>query len=214
MRVSKRPVAAVLALGLIAGGTGIVTAQDGESAGDVRFLVAENFWADWDPYNHTAQIQRRIEAQIFDFLVDFPDTSGDPVPMLATEWTQVDDRTWDFTLREGVTFHDGSTFDAEDVKASIELASGKTLRPPPADAESTDEVPSLSAGEWVPTAVEVIDPQTARLVSDTVREPLRATAQHPDRLLRRCRRPHGPRGAAEWDRSLPARDQRGHHQDD
>ena len=73
MRMSRRPVVAALVLGLTAGGTGIVAAQDAEPSGDVRFLVAENFWADWDPYNHTAQIQRRIEAQIFDFLVDFPD---------------------------------------------------------------------------------------------------------------------------------------------
>ena len=44
-------------------------------------------------------------------------------------WTQIDDTTWEFTLREGVTFHDGSAFDAADVKASIELASGAQLRP-------------------------------------------------------------------------------------
>ena len=42
-------------------------AQGGE--GEVRFLVAEAFWADWHPYLHTAQIQRRIEQQIFDPLV-------------------------------------------------------------------------------------------------------------------------------------------------
>ncbi len=41
-----------------------------------------------------------------------PDT-GDLIPMLATEWEQVDDLTWRFTLREGVEFHDGSPFDAE-----------------------------------------------------------------------------------------------------
>ena len=101
-------------------------AQDEAAASDgsVRFLVAENFWADWDPYNHSAQIQRRLEAQIFDYLVDFPDTKGDPVPMLATEWTPIDDMTWEFTLRDGVTFQDGSAFDAADVKTSIELASG------------------------------------------------------------------------------------------
>jgi len=75
-------------------------------SGSVRFLIAENFWADWDPYQHTAQSQGRIEAQIFDYLVDFPDTDAPPVPMLATEWTQIDDRTWEFKLREGVTFND------------------------------------------------------------------------------------------------------------
>lgn len=126
------------------------------TGGSVRFLIAENFWADWNPYQHTAQSQGRIEAQIFDYLVDF--AGGDlssPVPMLATEWTQVDERTWEFTLREGVTFHDGSTFDGEDVKASIELASGAT------------ETPSLQAGNWIPTTVEVVDPFTVRLQSES-----------------------------------------------
>jgi peptide/nickel transport system substrate-binding protein len=68
--------------------------------GSVRFLIAENFWADWDPYQHTAQSQGRIEGQIFDYLVDFPDTDAPPVPMLATEWTQIDDRTWEFKTEE------------------------------------------------------------------------------------------------------------------
>ena len=34
---------------------------------------------------------------------------------LAVSWKNIDEFTWEFNLREGVTFHDGSTFDAEDV---------------------------------------------------------------------------------------------------
>ena len=120
----------------------------------VRFLIAENFWADWDPYQHTAQSQNRIEAQIFDYLVDNPETDAPSVPMLATEWTQIDERTWEFKLREDVTFHDGSAFDAEDVKASIERSSGAT------------DVETLQAGDWIVTNVEIIDPFTVRLVSE------------------------------------------------
>lgn len=123
-------------------------------SGSVRFLIAENFWADWDPYQHTAGSQARIEAQIFDYLVDVPDTGAPPVPMLATEWTQIDDRTWEFVLREGVIFHDGSAFDAADVKASIELASGAT------------DVATLQAGSWISTTVEIIDDLTVRLTSE------------------------------------------------
>ena len=122
--------------------------------GSVRFLIAENFWADWDPYQHTAQSQGRIEAQIFDYLVDFPKTDEPPVPMLATEWTQIDDHTWEFKIREGVTFHDGSTFDAADVKASIELASGAT------------DTPTLQSGDWLPVTVEIVDDFTVRLTTE------------------------------------------------
>lgn len=39
--------------------------------------------------------------------------------VLATSWEQVDPKTWRFTLREGVTFHDGSPFNADSVVKSI-----------------------------------------------------------------------------------------------
>ncbi|WP_419738448.1 ABC transporter substrate-binding protein [Ruegeria sp.] len=45
-------------------------------------------------------------------------------PALATSWESIGDgEGWRFTLREGVTFHDGSTFDAEDVLFSYQRAS-------------------------------------------------------------------------------------------
>ncbi len=39
---------------------------------------------------------------------------------LATEWEALDEITWTFTIRDGVTFHDGTKLDAEAVKASFE----------------------------------------------------------------------------------------------
>ncbi len=41
-------------------------------------------------------------------------------PWLAEKWEQTDERTWKFTLRDGVTFHDGSSVNGETVKASFE----------------------------------------------------------------------------------------------
>jgi len=40
-------------------------------------------------------------------------------PTLATSWRQVDPRTWEFALRPGVRFSDGSPFSSEDVVASV-----------------------------------------------------------------------------------------------
>lgn len=48
---------------------------------------------------------------------------GDFVPALATEWEQLSPTEWEFTLREGVTFHDGTELDSTAVKLSLERAS-------------------------------------------------------------------------------------------
>ncbi|MDP8959424.1 MAG: ABC transporter substrate-binding protein [Actinomycetota bacterium] len=123
-------------------------------SGPVRFLTAENFWADWSPYASTALSQLRLERQVYDYLVDFP--TGDlsqPEGRLATDWRQVDDLTWEFQLREGVTFHEGQKLTAEDVKASVELASGFS-------GESAYSI------NWLPAQVEVVDELTARITTE------------------------------------------------
>lgn len=65
-----------------------------------------------------------VSGQIFETLVvQTPDM--ELVPGLATEWTLLDDGiTWEFKLREGVTFHNGEPFTANDVKFSFERAAG------------------------------------------------------------------------------------------
>lgn len=49
-------------------------------------------------------------------------SGGQVKPFLATGWTNPDDTTWRFTLREDVKFHNGDPFTAYDVKFSIETA--------------------------------------------------------------------------------------------
>lgn len=51
----------------------------------------------------------------------------EPEPRLATDYEQTDDTTWVFNLREGVTFHDGTEFNAEAVKANIERVVDPTV---------------------------------------------------------------------------------------
>ncbi|WP_333909568.1 ABC transporter substrate-binding protein [Kocuria rosea] len=50
------------------------------------------------------------------------DEAGDAQPMLATAWEQLDDTTWSFTIRDGVTFHDGTELTAENAAASLARA--------------------------------------------------------------------------------------------
>ena len=59
------------------------------------------------------------------------DDNGEPAAELATAWTTNDTATeWTITLRSGVTFHDGSTFDAADVKYTLERIKDPTLESP------------------------------------------------------------------------------------
>src|SRR6266851_2960126 len=43
-------------------------------------------------------------------------------PALATEWSNIDPTTWRFKLRQGVKFHDGTPFSADDVVFSMQRA--------------------------------------------------------------------------------------------
>jgi peptide/nickel transport system substrate-binding protein len=55
----------------------------------------------------------RVTRQVLEGLVGVDQTTGEPTPLLATEWSQTDDgRTYEFKLRENVKFQDGTAFDA------------------------------------------------------------------------------------------------------
>jgi peptide/nickel transport system substrate-binding protein len=58
---------------------------------------------------------------VFDSLVYFDAAKREYVPLLAKSWQRINDKTYEFKLREGVKFHDGSTFDADDVVYSFEV---------------------------------------------------------------------------------------------
>jgi peptide/nickel transport system substrate-binding protein len=60
-----------------------------------------------------------ITGQICEHLVD-RDPDGKLIPSLATSWQLINENTWQFKLRRGVTFHNGEEFDAKAVKFSIE----------------------------------------------------------------------------------------------
>ncbi|MBN6205792.1 ABC transporter substrate-binding protein [Ralstonia pickettii] len=81
-----------------------------------------------DPQNNNVITTSAVLVNIYNKLVK-RDPVGEIVPDLATDWEQVDDTTWEFTLAEGVTFHNGDAFTAEDVKFSLErVANDDTLQ--------------------------------------------------------------------------------------
>lgn len=63
----------------------------------------------------------RVTRQVLECLVTSDPDTGAPAPGLATQWSQSPDLlSWTFTLREGVTFHDGTPFNAAAVKANFD----------------------------------------------------------------------------------------------
>ena len=71
-----------------------------------------------DPQWHLLGNNTAAMRNIFDTLVG-RDVNLQDVPSLALSWRVVDDTTWEFKLRPGVKFHDGSVFTAEDVKFTL-----------------------------------------------------------------------------------------------
>ncbi len=61
-----------------------------------------------------------IDMLVYESLIELDDT-GKPATSLATSWTAEDGGwTWYFTIREGITFHNGASLTAADAAASIE----------------------------------------------------------------------------------------------
>jgi len=73
-----------------------------------------------DPHRTSSYFSFQVLENVFDTLVE-PDENLEMQPALAESWTVSDDQlTWTFELRDGVTFHDGSAFTAEDVVYSYD----------------------------------------------------------------------------------------------
>lgn len=73
-------------------------------------------------------------------LVKRDPASLDLVPHLATKWSNPSDTTWSFTLRDKVSFQDGTPFTSTDVKASVQrvIDQGAALAPLFGDIASLD----------------------------------------------------------------------------
>ena len=64
----------------------------------------------------------KVCDNIYDTLVEYKDGSTEIEPSLATSWESSEDGlTWTFHLRQGVTFHDGTPFNAEAVLSLIHI---------------------------------------------------------------------------------------------
>ncbi|MDP2732364.1 MAG: ABC transporter substrate-binding protein, partial [Hoeflea sp.] len=155
MNTTRRRFLAGTAVFGIAGAIGtpaILGKAFAQASNTLIFAAAGTVTGSWDPSSHTVAPQITAEGFLFGRLTRCPmtpDNPGEILPDLALSWSQVDEHTLEYKLREGVTFHDGKPFTARDVKATYEYASD----------------PGRPASAWYPgrVDVEVVDDLTVRL---------------------------------------------------
>src|SRR4029077_18149644 len=87
-------------------------------AAELRIGIAADVTS-MDPHFLNLAPNVNISWQVFDALTHV-DKNARLVPGLAAFWRAVDPMTWEFKLRRGVRFHDGSELTAEDVAFSID----------------------------------------------------------------------------------------------
>jgi peptide/nickel transport system substrate-binding protein len=106
--------------------------------------------ASLDPQLQNDAFTTSILSNIFDTLI-YRNQDLELEPGLATDWENIEDTVWEFTLREDITFHNGEAFTAEDVKFSLERPLDPELGSP------------LTSRFSVIDSVEVVDDFTVRV---------------------------------------------------
>ncbi|WP_061977505.1 ABC transporter substrate-binding protein [Aureimonas sp. AU20] len=103
-----------------------------------------------DPHLQWNTESYTIYRNIFDNLLT-RNAAGEIVPQIATKWAYDNDTTLTFTIRDDVTFQDGTKLTAEDVAFSVNRIIDPALKSP-----------QLSQFDQIQSA-EVVDPVTVRL---------------------------------------------------
>ncbi len=96
-----------------------------------------------DPQYADDGFERNVNDNIYEMLLH-RDSEGEIGPGLATDYEQVDETTWRFTLREGVSFHNGEPFNADAVVYSVER-----IIDPEYNSEQISFVETLTGAEAV-----------------------------------------------------------------
>jgi peptide/nickel transport system substrate-binding protein len=123
-----------------------VGAQDGGGGGTLTFSRG-NDSGTLDPQNTTSGEDRKVTAQVYDTLIEFEPNQTTLREGLATEWT-LEEATVTLTLREGVQFHNGEEFTAQDFVATYRRFTDSDYEYYPGDDYASVYGP-FTLGDWV-----------------------------------------------------------------
>src|SRR5438552_9738622 len=122
--VGRREFLALGGAGLALAGWPRAARGQAKRSGEIAAGLSERMLT-LDPANHYSISTTSVLRHLFDPLVDVTNDSKF-VPALAESWRAVNNTTWRFTLRKGVTFHDGTPFNADSVVYTLRRARDNT----------------------------------------------------------------------------------------
>ena len=125
-----------------------------ETAGEssITIGIPQDLEESLDPHKAVAAGTKEILFNIYEGLVK-PDSDGNMVPAVASKFTMDSEgKTYTFTLRDGIRFHDGTPVTVEDIQYSIERCADTS-------GEGTLLVPAFSNIE----SVEIVDEKTVNV---------------------------------------------------
>ena len=106
-----------------------------------------------DPYYNNVRVGVIIAANVWDTLLYRDPLTNEYKGQLAKSWTQVDDKTLELELRQGVKFHNGETFDADSVVYTLNFV-----------ADPKNKAVTQQNVRWI-DKVEKIDQYKVRIIS-------------------------------------------------
>lgn len=139
-----------------AGDTAAAPAAGEPKAGGTLTVALDGEIDTIDPHVSVTIVGFQVYTQIFEGLIQLNDTLDDVEPLLAESWEQPDDKTYIFKLRQGVKFHNGKDFTAEDVEFTFNRV-------------MDEEFNSARRPDFLPVeSLEVVDDYTVKF---TMKEP-------------------------------------------
>ena len=122
-------------------------------ANDTLGMAYEQAPENIDPYFNNVRIGVIIGANVWDTLLYRDPITNEYKGQLAKSWKQIDDRTIEFDLREGVKFHNGEAFDADSVVYTLNFM-----------ADPKNKATTQQNVRWI-EKVEKINPYKVRIIS-------------------------------------------------
>jgi peptide/nickel transport system substrate-binding protein len=145
--------AVALAAGVLSLGLLVATPASANKKTDTLNMAYDQAPESVDPYFNNVRIGVIIAANVWDTLLYRDPVTHEYKGQLAKSWKQIDDKTLEFELRQGVKFHNGEEFDADSVVYTLNFV-----------ADPANKAVTQQNVRWI-DKVEKLGKYTVRVIS-------------------------------------------------